>query len=73
MIDIAELTKKDIGRWVVYNPGYGVPEKGRIKDWNPCLIFVVYKCDNQWDKFQGYTAAGTYPKDLEFAQKEAKC
>lgn len=66
MIDITKLTSKDIGKWVYYSPGFGENEKGRIKDWNQKYIFVVYKCDENWNKFQDYTAAATNPKDLTF-------
>jgi len=66
MLDIAKLTKEDIGRWVVYISPHGTTEKGRIKSWNDKFIFVVYKCDAKWDTFQDYTGCATYPKDLEF-------
>ena len=68
-MDIAELTKKDIGRWVVYKPSFGKPEKGRIKSWNDKYIFVVYKCDHQWNRFQDFTGCATDPEDLEFTTK----
>lgn len=71
MIDIAALTKEDIGRGVVYLPSLGSPEKGRIKSWNDKYIFVVYKCDSQWDRFQEFTGCATDPKDLEFTTKGA--
>ncbi len=71
MIDIAELTKEDIGKWVVYKPTCGLPEKGRIKSWNDNYIFVVYKCDHQWNRFQDFTGAGTDPEDLSFTMKGA--
>ncbi len=70
MIDIAELTKDDIGKWVKYNDDFK-PEKGRIKSWNDKYIFVVYKCDHQWDRFQDYTGCATKPEDLEFTTKGA--
>jgi len=66
MIDIAKLTKKDIGRWVLYR-GFGhEKEEGRLKSWNDKYIFVVYKCDGQWDRFQDFTGCVTLPEDLEF-------
>ncbi len=71
MIDIAELTKEDIGRWVVYKSGNGKPEKGRIKSWNDNWIFVVYHCDNQWDRFQDYTGCATRPYDFYFTTEGA--
>ena len=66
MINIPELNNNDVGRWVVYTPDYGDSEKGRIKSWNEKYIFVVYKCDNQWDRFQDFTGCATDPDDLEF-------
>jgi len=41
-------------------------EKGRIKSWNKINIFVVYKCDGNWDKFEDYTSCATDPEDLNF-------
>lgn len=76
MINIKDLTQSDIGRWVIYNPKdkYFIPvvlprEKGCIKSWNDKFIFVVYKCDFQWDKFLDYTGCATSPEDLEFVNK----
>ena len=69
MIDIASLKKEDIGKWVLYDSGYS-KEKGRLKGWNFNFIFVVYKCDNQWDKFQDYTGCATNPLDLRFTTLE---
>lgn len=69
MIDIKQLTNEDIGRWVVYTPTAGDPEKGRIKSWNDKFVFVVYKCDFQWDRFQDFTGCATDPEDLEFVNK----
>ena len=66
MIDIVELRKEDIGRWVLYEGPAGEKEKGRIKSWNNKYIFVVYKCDHRWDRFQDFTAAATNPEDLRY-------
>ncbi len=63
MIEIKKLTEEDIGKWVEYWPNQ---ETGRIKSWNTRFIFVVYKCDNDWDNFLNYTAASTHPKALNF-------
>lgn len=65
-INIENLTDEDIGRWVRYCPSFGEPEKGRIKSWNQRYIFVVYKCDNQWHRYQDFTAAATSPFDLQW-------
>jgi putative NIF3 family GTP cyclohydrolase 1 type 2 len=67
MINIEELTQKDIGRWVEYNTGLPIEtETGRVKSWNDTYIFVVYKCDQQWERFQDFTGAATDPQDLKF-------
>ena len=66
MIDIKKLTSKDVGRWVSYTPDYGNIAHGRIKSWNDKYIFVVYKCNNEWDKFQNFTGEATNPQDLVF-------
>ena len=63
MID--RLDKKDIGRWVIYGDGFK-KEKGKIKSWNAKWVFVVYKCDCEWDNFQNYTGCATDPNDLNF-------
>lgn len=67
MIRIAELTQKDIGKWVVYRSYYGdKQETGKIKSWNSHFIFVVYKANNNWDldHWKDYTAAATKEIDL---------
>jgi len=66
MIEIEKLNKKDIGRWVIYQPFAGKPEEGRIKSWNDRFVFVVYRCDNLWDRFMEYTGQATLPKRLTF-------
>jgi len=66
MIKIKNLTEKDIGRWVIYDDKVRPPEKGRIKSWNDKYIFVVYKCNGEWDRFQDFTGVATNPADLEF-------
>lgn len=65
-IGIQQLKQSDIGRRVLYVPQHGNSEAGRIKSWNDKFIFVVYKCDEDWDNYQNYTAAGTKPEDLRF-------
>lgn len=67
MIPIDSLSASDRGRWVIYrgiHPAHA--ERGRIKSWNEFFIYVVYRCADQWDRFEDYTAAPTLPKDLEF-------
>ena len=64
MIDIKNITQKDIGKWVKYigNP----EEKGRIKSYNSKFVFVVYKCAGEWDRFKEYTGVATNPEHLIF-------
>lgn len=69
MIDLAELRKEDIGRWVLYDDNFK-KEKGRIKFWNDEFIFVVYKCNSEWDRFQDFTGCATNPEDLRFTTIE---
>jgi hypothetical protein len=64
-VKISELSPNDVGRWVVYNNGFG-EERGKIKSWNNENIFVVYKCNEDWNNFENYTAIATRPQDLEF-------
>ena len=68
MINISELRKEDVGKWVLYDDNFK-KEKGRIKSWNEEYIFVVYKCDGQWDRFKDYTGCATNSEDLEFTTK----
>ena len=65
MIDIKKLTNADIGKWVEYKT-YHKTEDGKIKGWNNNWIFVVYLCNNEWDKFKDYTGNATEPNDLSF-------
>jgi hypothetical protein len=65
MINIDSLTDADHGRWVVYRHGTR-NDRGRILRWNPRFVFVVYWCDGQWDDYAHYTAAPTFPSELEF-------
>lgn len=73
MIDIAQLTASDVGRWVWYKPSFGDKEKGKLKSWNSQFIFVVYKCAGEWDRFKDFTGAPTSPKDLEFIKHQDHC
>ena len=67
MINVQELSHRDIGRWVEYEDAVGRKEKGRIKSWNNKWIFVVYNCDNKWDEFENYTGCATNPRDLIYS------
>lgn len=61
MIDPATLILDDVGRWVVYVAD-GAAELGRLKSWNARYLFVVYACDQRWDRYADYTATGTAPE-----------
>jgi len=63
MIDIQELTLKDKGKWVTYLP---TMERGRIRSWNNKYIFVVYHCNEEWDRYFDFTGAATKPNYLTF-------
>jgi len=64
-MNIKELTDKDIGKLVTYKTTYKT-EHGRIKSWNDKFIFVVYKCNDDWNNYKNYTGAATKPEELEF-------
>src|SRR5258705_11448244 len=66
MIHINLLSETDRGRWVIYSAISLHSERGRIKDWTDQLVYVVYQCNDQWDRFEEYTAAATDPEDLDF-------
>lgn len=72
-IDIAQLGKGDIGRWVWYKPTVGPMEKGRVKSWNSEFVFIVYKCNGEWDRFKDFTGAATGPEDFEFIKHQDHC
>lgn len=67
---ISELTAYDVGRWVEYHGHAGERESGRIKSWNSCFIFVVYKCNHEWSRFQSYTGVATLPRELIFIDND---
>jgi hypothetical protein len=67
-IMLENLTDKDKGRWVEYVSPHNNVEQGRIKSWNDKWIFVVYKCDNNWDSYTNYTGCATSPEDLNFKE-----
>ncbi len=61
---ISDLKEEDVGKWVIYAPNDFTREEGKIKSWNDKFIFVVYKCDNQWHRFEDFTGQATNPEDL---------
>ena len=68
MIDIFQLTTADIGRWVIYKDSVTGDQLGRIKSWDGHNVFVVYRCDSDWDNYADYTAEATHPNRLEFKE-----
>lgn len=69
MIHLDRLTHADKGAWVEYDPGQGQPvELGRLKSWSKDVAFVVYRCDEQWDRYHDYTGQMTSPEYLNFAK-----
>jgi len=70
MIDITKLEESDIGRWVQFDKGFRSEETGRIKSFNRLYVFVVFKCDGDWDNYAKYTAESVEPSRLEFIEKE---
>jgi len=77
MIDIKQLNKGDIGRWVKYtypirsNMG-GMSKIGRIKNYDDKYIYVVYGNVNKWtgkiylDDFEKHSSNITNPDYLQF-------
>lgn len=61
-IKIEELKDSDVGQWVNYKRW----QIGRIKSWNNTFVFVVYKCNEEWDRYQDFTGVATKPEDLTF-------
>ena len=72
MIELDKLTKKDVGRWVLYTAPCGTLDVGRIKSWNDKYVFVTYECDGHWDNFEEYTGGSTNPKDLKFIEVQTR-
>ncbi len=70
-INIGQLTQKNVGDWVQYHGGMEI-ERGRLKSWNETTVFVVFKCDGDWDRFREFTGQSTNPRDLTFESKEAR-
>jgi hypothetical protein len=72
MINIALLSASDVGRWVLYVNGTGQCQKGRIKSWAHDVIYVVYQCGEEWNRYREFVAAATDPTDLEFEPEDGE-
>jgi hypothetical protein len=67
MIWLGDLKPIHVGQWVRWQGGHPNHwEEGRIKSWNQEVVFVVFKCDNNWDRFQDYTGQACDPDDTTF-------
>lgn len=58
----------EIGEKVHYCPTHGPRENGIIKslnEYDPTVVFVVYKCADDWDNYKDYTGASTKIADLK--------
>jgi hypothetical protein len=47
------------GDYVHYWPGYGKPENGRVKHITPHAMFIVFKCNDEWQHYKDYTGQNT--------------
>ena len=52
------------GDYVHYAPLFGKPENGRVKSVKKGLVFVVYKCNNEWEHYLDYTGCATNTTDI---------
>jgi hypothetical protein len=65
MIALHTLNQTHVGHWVEYRDRFDAkPERGRIKSWNEKFIFVVYRCNDDWGRFEFFTGVATDPADL---------
>lgn len=69
-MNITDFCEDDIGSWVIYRDSCDKKEVGRIKSFNSKYVFVVYKCDNEWDHYKNYTGCATDPEDLILITRE---
>lgn len=66
-VRLDELSDKDVGRWIIWlDPNLQTTKKGRLKSWNNLFAFVVFNCNDQWNKFQNYTPEACAPKECRF-------
>jgi hypothetical protein len=60
-----DIEKISEGMKVNYKSNHGEPENGIVKAIGVAIVFVVYKCNNDWDNYKNYTAAATHPGSLK--------
>lgn len=60
------MNKNDIheGQRVHYAPEFGRKENGIVKEITEHAVFVVYKCDGDWNNYKKYTGANTSSADI---------
>ena len=66
-VRLDQLSDRDIGRWIVWtDPNLGTVQKGRLKSWNELFCFVVFKCNDDWIRFENYSAEACAPRECRF-------
>lgn len=63
LVPIEEQMKK--GDKVTYCPDFGAKEKGIVKEVRDAIAFVVYRCNEEWDRYEEYTGCATNISDLK--------
>lgn len=67
MIHISDLKPEHVGQWVRWRGGHpDHREEGRIKSWNERYVFVVFKCDDNWERFEDYAGQSCDPSNIDF-------
>ncbi len=52
------------GSYCHYSPAHGNKENGRIKSIGNEYAFVVFSCNNEWDRYEDYTGQRVAISDL---------
>jgi len=63
MINIKQLTEKDIGRRVKCSTHKGIEDFGKIKTWDDKFIYVIFE---NWVCGKGFISEPVYPQYLTF-------
>lgn len=61
------MSKFKTGQKVNYYPGFGKVENGIVKSVHPTekdIVYVVFKCDNNWSDYDKYTGQAVFIEDL---------
>ena len=61
-----DWNKVKVGDKVYYTSPHGKKENGKVKSINDSgtAAWVVYHCNNEWDKYYDYTGISTNIQDL---------